>query len=93
MDTIVIEDEHNPVCPSIVATKLLEQLHEQHRVLVLTRVMKDVEREFELSVEAIQYEAEELAIEQVKVFLPRDEPIRIPQKKGWFKKMIGWLGD
>ena len=61
--------------------------------LVLTRVMKDVEREFELSVEAIQYEAEELAIEQVKVFLPRDEPIRIPQKKGWFKKMIGWLGD
>ena len=40
--------------------------------LVLTRIMKDVEREFELSVEAIQYEAEELAIEQVKVFLPRD---------------------
>lgn len=61
--------------------------------LVLTRVMKDVEREFELSVEAIQYEAEELAIEQVKVFLPRDEPVRIPQKKGWFKKMLGWLGN
>ena len=60
--------------------------------LVLTRIMKDVEREFELSVEAIQYEAEQLAIEQVKVFLPRDEPIRIPQKKGWLKKMLRWFG-
>ena len=59
--------------------------------LVLTRVMKDVEREFELSVEAIQYEAEELAIEQVKVFLPREEMVRVQQKKGWFKKMLGWL--
>ena len=36
--------------------------------LELMRIMKDVEREFELSVEAVQYEAEEFAIEQVKVF-------------------------
>ena len=36
--------------------------------LVLTRIMKDVEREFEPSVEASQYETEEFSIEQVKVF-------------------------
>ena len=59
--------------------------------LVLTRVMKDVEREFELSVEAIQEEAENLAVEQVKVFLPREEPIKAPAKKTWVQRLFGWV--
>ena len=60
--------------------------------LVLTRVMKEAEREFELSVEAIQQEAEQLAVEQVKVFLPREEPIRRPEKKNWFRRVLGLFG-
>lgn len=58
--------------------------------LVLTRVMKDVHREFELSVEAIQVEAEQQAVEQVKVFIPQ-ERAKIPVKKNWVKKMLGWF--
>lgn len=60
--------------------------------LVLTRVMKDVHREFELSVEAIQQEAELLAVEQVKVFLPREEIPRRPEQKSWFRRVIGFFG-
>jgi hypothetical protein len=60
--------------------------------LVLTRVMKDVEREFELSVEAIQVEAEQQAFEQVKVFLPREEPKKEIEKKSWLRRVVGWIG-
>jgi len=49
--------------------------------LVLTRVMKDAQREFELSVEAIQQEAELLAVEQVRIFMPREEPAGKPERK------------
>jgi hypothetical protein len=62
-----------------------------HNKLVLTRVMKDVQRDFELSVEAIQQEAELLAVEQVKVFLPREEPTRRPERKGWLSRMFGFF--
>ena len=45
--------------------------------LVLTRLMSDAERQFEISVEAIQEEATQIAVEQVKVFMPRDETPRV----------------
>ena len=60
--------------------------------LVLTRVMKDAEREFEISVHAIQVEAEHSAMEAVKRFLPAAEgPRPAPPKQGLLRRMLGWF--
>ena len=59
--------------------------------LVLTRVMTDAEREFELSVEAIQAAAEHSAVEAVKRIMPADVPLPAMKKKGWLRKIVGWL--
>lgn len=58
--------------------------------LVLTRVMQDAQREFELSVEAIQAEAAESAVEAVKAFIP-GPAVAKPAKKGLFRRLLGWL--
>jgi len=86
-----------PVRPEVVTMHIRHEIHKLFRAvtaenkLMLTRVMKDVEREFELSVEAIQQEATQQAFEQVKVFLPREEPLRPPMRKHWLKRVLGWL--
>ncbi|MEM7251238.1 MAG: hypothetical protein AAF493_07445 [Pseudomonadota bacterium] len=60
---------------------------QQDNRLVLTRVMQDAEREFEISVEAIQGEAERNAIEQV-------ERITVPtgvvstKRKSWLRRIV-----
>lgn len=59
--------------------------------LVLTRVMKDTQREFELSVEAIQQEAEYSAVHAVRGLLPPDEPVKPVAKKGFLRRVWGWL--
>lgn len=59
--------------------------------LVLTRVMSTAERQFEISVEAIQEEATRAAMEQVKVFMPRDDAPRVAPKQGLLKRLFGWL--
>ena len=59
--------------------------------LVLTRVMENAERDFELSVEAIQAAAEESAMAAVKVFIPMDEPKMPEKKKSWLGKLFSWL--
>lgn len=59
--------------------------------LVLTRVMTDAERQFEISVEAIQEEATQVAMEQVKVFMPREDAPRAAPKRGLLKRLFGWL--
>lgn len=59
--------------------------------LVLTRLMADAERQFEISVEAIQEEATQIAVEQVKVFMPRDEAPRAAPRRGLLKRLFGWL--
>ena len=59
--------------------------------LVLTRLMTNAEREFELSVEAIQEEATQVAMEQVKVFMPREEAPRPAPRKGLFARLFGWM--
>ncbi len=59
--------------------------------LVLTRLMADAERQFEISVEAIQEEATRSAVEQVKVFMPREETARPEPKKGLLRKLFGWM--
>ena len=60
--------------------------------LVLTRVMKDAERQFEISVHALQNEAEESAVEAVRRLIPAEAPSAPPAKKtGLFRRLIGWL--
>jgi hypothetical protein len=59
--------------------------------LVLTRVMANAEREFEISVEAIQEAATRSAVEQVKIFMPREEPPPAPEKTGLLRRLFGWM--
>jgi len=59
--------------------------------LVLTRLMTNAEREFELSVEAIQEEATHAAMEQVKVFMPREEAPRSAPRKSLLQRLFGWM--
>jgi len=59
--------------------------------LVLTRLMADAERAFEISVEAIQEEATRTAVEQVRVFMPREEPPPPPPRRGLLRRLLGWM--
>ncbi|NIR31385.1 MAG: hypothetical protein GWN84_19155 [Gammaproteobacteria bacterium] len=59
--------------------------------LVLTRIMKSAEREFEISVESIESEAIESAYREVKAFMPERPPEPPPRKKGWLQRMLDWL--
>jgi len=59
--------------------------------LVLTRVMDHAEREFELSVEAIQEEAENTAIRAVRMMLPEPPAPPPMPKRGWLKRVLSWL--
>jgi hypothetical protein len=74
--------------------RLFEACKRDNR-LVLTRVMRDAEREFEISVEAIQEEAVSIAFEQVKVFMPKEERPREAPPKGFlarvFSRTFGWM--
>lgn len=59
--------------------------------LVLTRLMSNAERQFEISVETIQEEAARVAFEQVKVFMPREDALRPVAKKGLMRRLFGWM--
>jgi len=59
--------------------------------LVLTRVMKDAKRDFELSVVAIQKEAEQIAVEAVKVLIPREAASAPEPKKGLLERLLAWF--
>ena len=59
--------------------------------LVLRRMMENAEREFEISVEAIQTAAEERAIEVVNKLIPEETPPPPPEPTGFFIKMKSWL--
>ncbi len=59
--------------------------------LVLKRIMRDANREFEISVEEIQMEAEHSAIIAVKEMLPQETIPRPIAKKSLFKKILSWF--
>jgi hypothetical protein len=59
--------------------------------LVLTRVMSDAEREFEISVDALQEEATRAAFEQVKVFMPQVGTVKTHPKKSLLRRLLGWM--
>ncbi len=72
--------------------KILNACKEDNK-LVLTRIMEQEEERLDLSIEAIQREAEQQAVDAVVNILPVEEP-RPPEekKKGWMKRLFGWLG-
>jgi len=59
--------------------------------LVLTRIMKQAEREFELSIKAIQVEAEQAAIDTVRRIMPASPRWAPEKKKNWLDKLIAWM--
>jgi len=63
----------------------------QDNRLVLTRVMSDAQREFEISVEAIQSEAEFFAVEAVKLLIPPGESAPPPPRRSLLRRLFGWL--
>jgi|GEM_PF-1218422 len=65
----------------------------QDNKLVLTRIMQKEEEKLDLSIEAIQREAEEEAVEAVVKIMPSGNPTPPPEKKGWFRRLLDWLGS
>lgn len=59
--------------------------------LVLTRLMENAEREFELSVESVQIEATNRAIVAVERLMPVQAPLPKPKPKGLLRKLATWL--
>ena len=71
--------------------KLFEACKEDNK-LVLTRIMKDAERQFEISVDVIQGEAEESAVQAVQRLIPPEPPTAAaPEKRGLIRRLWGWL--
>lgn len=70
--------------------KLFETCQQDNR-LVLTRVMQDAQREFELSVSAIQAEAERSALDAVQALVPSQESRTPPRRRSLFKRLLSWL--
>ncbi|MGH8582569.1 MAG: hypothetical protein ACREWG_07210 [Gammaproteobacteria bacterium] len=69
---------------------LLSACQHQNK-LILTRMTRDTEREFELSIEAIQREAVVTAVEAVRVLLPEKKPPVIPEKRRWWRRAFDRL--
>ncbi len=60
--------------------------------LVLTRIMAKEEEQLDLSIEAIQREAEREALEAVIRIMPVELPPPPPRKRGWLQRVFGWFG-
>jgi hypothetical protein len=57
--------------------------------LMLRRVMRDAAQEFEMSVEAIQREAEVSAIEAVQAMAPTPRQTVPKKKRAWWRRFLG----
>jgi len=86
-----------PMAVRVITQRIRNEVHKVFEAcqadnkLVLTRVMQDAETRFELSVDAIESEAVDAAVEQVKVFLPREQAPVEPERKGFFRRLLDWL--
>lgn len=86
------------VSTQVITSRIRQEIHtlfaacKKDNKLVLTRVMENAERDFELSVGAIRQEAEQIAVEAVKVLIP-EEAVEVKKpKKSLFRRLLGWLG-
>ena len=71
--------------------KILNACKEDNK-LVLTRIMEQEEEKLDLSIEAIQREAELQAVDAVVNILPLEKPPPPVEKKSWVRRFFGWLG-
>ena len=69
---------------------LFEACQQDNR-LILTRIMQDAQRDFELSVNAIQVEAEESAVQAVKAFIPAPPPAQEAPRPTLWQRLFGWV--
>ena len=85
------------VSTAVISHHIRNEIHglfkacEADNRLVLKRVMQDAERQFEISVEEIQKEAEHSAVAAVKEMLPREVVKQKVVKKSLFKKILSWF--
>lgn len=86
------------VSTQVITSRIRMEIHKlfaackKDNKLVLTRVMENAERDFDLSVGAIQQEAEQIAVEAVKVLIPEEAGEVKQPKKSLFQKLLGWFG-
>ena len=59
--------------------------------LVLTRLMEQEEQQLDLSIEAIQQEAEQEALDAVIRIFPEPPPVVERPRRGWLRRMLGWM--
>ncbi len=71
--------------------KILRACKEDNK-LVLTRIMSKEEEQLDLSIEAIQQEAEREAVDAVTRIIPPEAPPPPPPRRGWLQRLLGWLG-
>ncbi|MBT6278237.1 MAG: hypothetical protein HOI95_29390 [Chromatiales bacterium] len=68
--------------------RVFDACQEDNR-LVLRRVMREASDEFELSIEAIQREAEASAVAAVEEMIPAPSPQAPPKRLPWWKRLFG----
>ena len=71
--------------------KILNACKEDNK-LVLTRIMQHEEEKLDLSIEAIQREAETRAVDAVVEIFPAEETPPPEEKRGWVTRFFNWLG-
>lgn len=86
------------VSTQVIARRIRFEIHKlftackKDNKLVLTRVMENAERDFEVSISAIQHEAEQMAVEAVKVLIPEEViEVRLP-KRSLFRRLLALFG-
>jgi len=93
----LINKGNKTVSNAVITHHIRNEIHQLFKAcktdnkLVLKRVMKDAEKEFEISVEAIQAEAEQKAVEIVRQMLPIAEATKKVVKKSLFNKIMSWF--
>lgn len=93
----LVRKSGNTVSTAVISHHIRNEIRELFKAcetdnkLVLKRIMRDAEREFEISVESIQMEAENSAVAAVKEMLPRETVVKPVVKKSLFRKILSWF--
>jgi hypothetical protein len=93
----VFAKKHTTISRGLIAHHIRSEIRKLFKAckasnkLVLTRVVNAVEEEFQISVSAIQTEAEQSAVEAVDLLIPKEPPPPPPTKPGIFARLAAWL--
>ncbi len=93
----LVSKGNQTISKAVITHHIRNEIHQLFKAckadnkLVLKRIMKDAEKEFEISVEAIQEEAEQKAVQIVQQMLPRTEEPKKVVKKSLFNKIMSWF--